>query len=228
MKTQNTLRDSIMICFTFGMTLVYSCSAAAHSFGPEVTDDLFDRSSGVLITSHSPLSSIPTLNEITDIIGASSEYVHFADFSGTGFEHFVEFETPEPVTIRSIGLKAEHDKPPRDYFARGFSEFQLWADGIEVLTFETANPYVDTLNPANGVLLPTGKDYRLHIRLNLLVPTTAQHWRAVFVQPGNSYYGHANGPRVLELDGYAATIPEPSTMLLVGVLVIGKLMHRRI
>jgi len=54
--------------------------------------------------------------------------------------------------------------------------------------------------------------------------TTAQYWRAEFVQYGD-VMGNASGPRVIELDGYDYVIPEPATICLLGTAIL--LLSRR-
>lgn len=183
-----------------------------------VKDDLFDVSTGVVVTGHSPLSTIPPRNVISDLFGGGEpgnpdhNYgIHFGDESGTGFQHFVEFSTPEPRTIYSIGLAGAHDLG-RGWFGRGFSTFELWGDGVLVYTFDTANPYSAMVPPPESAIVHN-TDAWIEMVANLPQPATASEWKAIFVQPGDLYRGHANGPRLSELNGFGfrVVVPEPGT-----------------
>jgi hypothetical protein len=180
-------------------------------------EDLFDVSSGTVVTGHSPLSGIPARNVITDVLGdgpgadPTVDEIYFADSFGMGYRHYVEFDTPTPVTINAIGLSAAHD-PPRGWYGRGFSDFELWGDGNLVYSFTTANPYAHMTPPPNSLVeIDPSNDAAFRMLANFDSPVTASSWKAVFVQPGDLYGGHANGPRIHELDGYGApvTIPTP-------------------
>jgi hypothetical protein len=108
-------------------------------------------------------------------------------------------------------LHAAHDDAPRDANYRGFSEFRLFARDSygtfqQIYDLATGNPY-NTTPPPSDCIVEFSSPCHLSLWANL-TPTTAQQFRAEFVQ-----YGPSMGPRVLELDGYSyATVPEPSTL----------------
>ncbi len=130
----------------------------------------------------------------------------FADGSSAGTMHFVEWETKEPVTIKSFQLSASHDSGPlgpsapdeeRDARHRGFSRvtLQYWDAGVWKTFYETStgNPY------GQGE-----KGNYLIIKQNVPEFATSR-FRAEFIQYGDDLKS-ATGPRVIELDGYGVPI----------------------
>jgi hypothetical protein len=130
----------------------------------------------------------------------------FADGSPAGTMHFVEWETKDPVTIKSFQLAASHDRGPvgpsapdeeRDARHRGFSHVRLqyWDGGGWQTFYETAtsNPY------GQG-------DHGNYLVIKQNVPEfTAGRFRAEFTQYGD-HLKSAAGPRIIELDGYGSPI----------------------
>ena len=70
---------------------------------------------------------------------------------------------------------------------------------IILATFQPTSPY----EPPNGHILTFAMN---------VIPTTASKFRAEFDQA--AIPSNRSGPRILELDGYATTIPEPGTAML--------------
>ena len=136
----------------------------------------------------------------------------FKDYEPAGTNHYVIWKTEKPIYLERFNLVAYHDwgvdphgdSRDRDY--RGFSEFMLYsADSYDEsdgsadwkLLFSTA-----TANPYGGGPNYPGQNW---LELEKAVqPTTAQYFKAVFVQAGDGsdYYGDSQGPRVMGLDGY--------------------------
>lgn len=159
----------------------------------------------------------------------------FRDYQPAGTIHTVSWQTASDVTIKSIGFFAAHDGSPRDANARGISSFRLYAENLddsntEVLLFQLSpsNPYVNT--PGNN----SAAYNVLYYESNIAAPVRATTYRAEVVQYG-TYFGNANGPRVLELDGYGSfleggnnpTVPEPATMTLFGTGLVGFMIRRK-
>ena len=182
--------------------------------------DLWDFSQGTLVTNWSP-----TKGDIRNMFGGNygpvfcgpaGTHMLFADNYPRGTVHFVEWQTPAPITLRSFSLSANHDGLPANALLRGFSSFRLFAADPDTGEFDNmlyeialSNPYGDTpqpeftyMNRNPGFAHPS---MSLALTANVLA-TTAQRFRAEFVQfgPGNSY---ASGPRIQELDGFDTYYP---------------------
>jgi len=146
-------------------------------------------------------SGLLTASAVTDMFGTEistkePSNIMFRDNQPQGATHWVEWELDEPVTVKSIHLLARHDAPPRDANQRGFSQFTLYYyDGTafqEVYTYSPSNPY------GSGP-----DDMWLDMEINI-TETTAQRWKAEFVQWGVP--SSAAGPRIHELDGFATLV----------------------
>jgi PKD domain len=125
---------------------------------------------------------------------------YFTQDTEAGAVHWVEWQTPSPITLRSFNLVAYHgysDGQP-DISKGGFRQFRLyWGDGSGnwTLLYELA----DT-DPDGDLCYGGGPTYTAESFLELAVnvtPTTAQYWRAEFVQ-----YGDTGLVCINELDGY--------------------------
>jgi hypothetical protein len=179
-------------------------------------------------------TGVVSQSDIRDMFGGAFAAVEagntvFRDFQPAGTLHSVEWQTAAAVTLRSFVLNAAHDGPPRDANARGFSEFRLYAfDTLSasfalVFTFDPANPYGTSSAPANGVVETNASLNLLSLGVNL-APVTAQRFKADFIQFG-TFGGTANGPRIMELDGFDTFLtqasvpqaPEPATLAFFGL-----------
>ncbi|NLS91065.1 MAG: PEP-CTERM sorting domain-containing protein [Planctomycetaceae bacterium] len=122
-----------------------------------------------------------------------------------GYVHFVEWHTPDAVTLRSFMLHAQNEGMNR----RAFNRFKLlWGDGAgNWTTIYDTGP---------------GFSYYLHVYLESNVaPVEAKFFRAEFTQaPWTD--SRAIGPRVFELDGFdtflPGTVPEPTALAVWGLL----------
>ena len=189
--------------------------------------DLWDISQGTIVTAHSQLHH-PT--GLMGMSGFSSDgrnmfggYFGWSGLGGwsphhetyfdqdcvAGTIHWVEWQTPSPITLRSFNLVAVHAPPPYDMSiaASGFSQFRLqWADtpgGPWTTLYELTDSDPDGDLHYGGGPTYTEENY-LELAVNI-DPTSAQYWRAEFVQYAD--YGNAAtdwGVRIDELDGYDA------------------------
>ncbi|QDT69454.1 hypothetical protein MalM25_23920 [Planctomycetes bacterium MalM25] len=208
--------------------LLLTANARATTVDPtaDIRDDLFDIATGTVVTGSSapcswcePYSPGSTNPEAA--LGGARQFF-FSDRFGVGTRHHIDFQTPEPRTVYSIGLQAAHDGSlGRDRRARGFTVFELWGDGVMVYELETANPYGSTAAPPNSHFESDDDGNEFYLLADLPVPVTATEWRAVFVQAGDIHRGHANGPRIYELNGFGfrTVVPEPSALALVCTVI---------
>ncbi len=169
-----------------------------QSLGP-VLDDLWDVSNNISVTGSS--LNHPLFDEL-DLFGASTTssaepgHFVFADLQPTGTSHFVEWETQNPITLRSFALFAQHDGD----LARSFSSFKLYAFDDNTANFELISSFNPVLPYQNN---PDSSDGTLRVIQNI-VPVTASKFRAEFVQDDESrnQFGDEVGPRIIELDGF--------------------------
>jgi len=132
-----------------------------------------------------------------------------------GFTHFVEWSTPGAVTLRSFALHVQNEGMDR----RAFNHFALYTgDGAGTWTS------IYSVSPVYSGFFEIAMD---------ITPTTAQYFRAEFVQaPWSS--AAAVGPRIRELDGFdtfldggTGSVPEPATLVLFGLGLAGLGWSRR-
>jgi hypothetical protein len=127
----------------------------------------------------------------------------FKDGMQDGYVHTLEWETPEPVTLRSIGAIGHHGAASgSDMFGRAFRSFKLLAWNEDSGKFE---PFY-----SEGVPVPYGAGYcatMLFVFRNLETPVTARRFRAEFVQ--NDCGRAGLGPRVTQLSGFSQFLNLP-------------------
>lgn len=128
-----------------------------------------------------------------------------------GFTHYVEWHTPDPVTLRSFALHAYNEGMDR----RAFKQFTLYSSS------SSGGPWSEVYDTGPGYTYGPGWG---HIELDV-TPVDAQYFRAEFIQASWTDY-RAVGPRVYEFDGFdtfldgsTRVIPEPSgTVALLSLL----------
>ncbi len=172
---------------------------------------LWDISQGIRILSDSGLEQGQGRLRAEDLFGGNlsitssgeSGSVIFQDSQPDGFTHFIEWETPAPVSIRAFGLIASHDAAIFG-FQRAFRSFKLYARR------DASEPF--TLLYAENIPVPYGQgpfSCMLYLFRNLESPLLARQFRAEFVQNGQ---GPWHGPRAIELYGFAAPLNLPMVM----------------
>ncbi|MEX1112617.1 MAG: hypothetical protein WEC84_04085 [Candidatus Andersenbacteria bacterium] len=183
---------------------------------PPASDDLWDITQGTTITAHSGVIAQHGGGDIRDMFGGTFwayEPDHgktdFRDDKPAGFVHFVEWRTPEPITLERFHLLADHDffdrgNPDgmRDASSRGFRRFTLLVKDTsgawqEIYTHTPPNPY------GQGPI-PYLNKLALDVDVTDIV---AQEFRAEFEQFGD-IYPFARGPRIEELDGFGSVVSE--------------------
>ncbi len=115
----------------------------------------------------------------------------FQDNQGSGFTHFVEWQSAAPITLTGYRLQAIDEPGVVCCFpgGRGFTAFRLFAFDAGTGSFQLVDTYVPASNPY--------PDNRVDTTRTLSVPVVAQIFRAEFDQ----YLGGSfAGPRILELD----------------------------
>ena len=128
----------------------------------------------------------------------------FEDGQQVGFQHFIEWRTPSPVTLESIGLFAAHDSIR---YRRSFETFKLYVkkqgQWYELKEYSPALMFGGSCGP-QPCFPPPATKYAAGAVLAACInvaPTTGQEFRAVFVQSVSSVE-QFSGPRVLQLSGY--------------------------
>lgn len=126
----------------------------------------------------------------------------FDDSAPDGFVHFIEWETPSPVTVRSFGVIGGHETA-LNAFIRAFRGFRLYArpEGDE---------HYSLLYEEN-VPVPYGSGYCASLLVqfrNLQTPATARQFRVEFIQNGSGTY---HGARAIELYGFG--VPLSSSLI---------------
>jgi len=177
--------------------------------------------------------------------------LHFDDSVGPDTTRTLVWEIDDPITLTSFHLIAQHDEvnqdgipdngDERDIRFRGFYEFRLYGiDGAseELLHTEIihAGPIDQTLTGAtrpplviydniNDSPAPAGLDHYLAISRDVTTSTPYSKFKAEFVQAGNTNHVTAQGPRIVELDGYSdhsinLQSPSEGDVLGIGDLII--------
>jgi serine/threonine protein kinase len=178
----------------------------AQGFGT-FTDDLWDIANGVKVTANSPLGSHADVpHDIRCLFGhergGKDGQLSLFERAKPGFVHFVEWETPEPITLRSFFMKASHDGER----TRSFRRFTLLAADpetgrfdIKLFEIEPAIPYGQTPLPGTAFRARQGPAV-LAFRANV-TPVNTNRFRAEFEQNEDDD-PLPLGPKVMELDGF--------------------------
>jgi len=168
-------------------------------YSPSATD-LFDVSQGSAV-----VSSSPTYGNPDGFLGGEGFFegqknTLFGDGSVAGTIKTLVFSLTGPVSVNSISMGLSQDGGTKLRGAAGYSLFGLESPtdtGIVLSTATLANDYESAYGNTN-------------ITIQDFFPTfTGRYFRLELVQRENYY-----GPRVQELDGFLAPVPEPSTWAL--------------
>ena len=201
----------------FSVFISFSGTALAAD---AVYDDLWDISQGVMIRNHSAVINYdyPAVSDIRDMFGNKTAYLEggktvFGDGNGEGFVHYVEWETPDSITLQDFNLLAIHADGTCH---RTFDKFNLYyGDGQGIWT----NIYTWSLRGDTYGEDPDNlrEDNLLELEVTLTNPVVAKYFRAEFTQ------ADVLGPRIIELDGYGITgspVPVPGAVWLLGTGLI--------
>lgn len=195
-----------------------------------VADDLWDVSQATTVTEHSgsfDRTSSDARNMFGYEMGLSGEEKNTV-FEGNlpqDTVHWVEWRTPDPISLEHFNLYAYHDThrpancgcPFRDAKYHGIRTFRLFAkdsggEWRQLHEYTATNPYFsDDGRPVRrpDLLFLHGAD---------ITPTRAQEFRAEFVQfgdPSELTHPDASGPRIVELDGFGDVVAEPDPVVIV-------------
>ena len=171
-----------------------------------VSDDLFDVSQGNVVVESSPaITAASSMFGATHSLPGDANNTLFADGAPGGFVHSVLFQLPAAVQLGSIKIRFSQDGLQTRRGAAGYSllGLQSLTDAGEVLSQAMfATDYVTAYGDNNILVEDTFPAF------------SGRYFRFNVVQRSDNF-----GPRVIELDGFAAPVPEPSTwaMALAGL-----------
>jgi PEP-CTERM motif-containing protein len=212
-------------------TLPLNAALITAAGGQEgVTTDQFDISQGTTVIANSamtPAGDIGGPSTAQAALGGTDTFVEpthaiFSDSVNLNPD-FIEFKTATPIALTSYSLYLENDGPPDGAgnpagLNRAASSFELLggttAGNVTTLIDSGAinGDYVDTYNSS---------EIRISNSAPLALPGL-QYFEIQLVRAESD-----SGPRLVELDGFGQPTPEPSTLLL-GILgMIGLLALRR-
>jgi len=199
--------------------MAFLLAGSARAVVP-LTNDLFDVSTGTIITSTSGIGGGTAAGMLGAPVNLGGELDdgYFSDGNPGGFANFIEFKTPSPVTIKGLVLWAGDDRSSGNTGRRSFSEFKLY--GWNGTSFQLQLDKPITIPYATQVAVFGA----LVVNEALPTPFTSDKWRAEFIQPAGTTFG----PRVIELDGVST--PEPGSIVTIslGLLVLGRRSRRQL
>jgi len=175
---------------------------------PVPPTSLWDLSQGIVITD---TSGIRDGFDAGDMFGGTASGMEpgntvFSDDVPSGFTHYIEWETPSPVTLGSFALYAGGDGPEY-YNEREFDRFVLKVKSVgsqnfDLLLCDYNPPHPYPLD--NALITP--------LLLNGVGPLTAQYFRAEFTHfTSGRPDGNYDGPRIVELQAFAPGVVVPLT-----------------
>lgn len=184
-----------------------------------VTTDLFDLNQGLTVLSDSGYTYAGAgpanmFGGLGGVYGDANNTL-FRDGSAAGTVHFVIFSLPSPVTVGSIKMGFSQDGSLTRRGAAGYSLFGLQSPtdtGLVLSQATFADDYIAAYGNGNIAVEDTFPAF------------TGTYFRFNVVQRSDPF-----GPRVQELDGFAAAVPEPSAFAIVfaGVGAAGAMLRRR-
>lgn len=224
------LSAPVSFCLCALVLLLDSRPASALPTAP-VYDDLWDVSRGTVVTDHSPFDG--TTDGIAMFGGTYGQWeptnLLFEDGHAPPYTHFVEWQTPLPVTVGAFNLASTPDDATQADPAssrRSFARFRLYAwDGTGFQPFFDSAPVM----PYPNSYEPYGE--RMPFSVVLGQPVTSSRWRAEFDQqvwtyPDSGIPGGHYSPRITELDGFPAAEPATLSLLLTAGLTLARRSRR--
>lgn len=200
----------------FAMLLFGNPASAAPIIVPasdpgNTPGDAFDISTGVVVTSNTPIFPNAVF-DVQNIFGAKISssgqgFTRFAD-RGTGQVDTVFFTTPSPVTISGYHLYLVSSNEIMGARNAELTSFQLLAGGNPVSTV----PII----PLGGTYLAAYGSEFIEVTDTFANPVTASSFE--LIATGND--GQFTGPRIVELDAITAT-PEPASLSLFAIGMAG-------
>lgn len=196
---------------------------AACSLGrAQSTTDAWDVSSGTTVLAHSALDdSAPAsiVYDVRDMFGTRNTSlpergnVVFQDASGNaGYVDFVEWRSISALAIKSYTLYWNDDFPDHNW--RNLSRFGLYGKKSAGDPWSLLDSRSTPLQVGAGSISGS------------LAGVAYQFWRAEFTR-GASSDPASDGPRIVELDGFVAPVPEPASFAALGLGALGFLRRRR-
>ena len=206
--------------FVYAVVALVVLLVPGISSADPVTDDLWDISNGSTVTGNSGVHNYFDVSDIRDMFGGEyspveSGNTRFANqyIGGTGwtevqegYMHWVEWETPSAVTLDRFALYAQGDDELTPA-GRKFKQFELF--------YKDGSTWTS--------IYDTGENYTYSGLLSLEVDVTdvtAQAFRAEFIQAARPAFPDV-GTRIIELDGFGVVVPEPSSMTLAALGLLG-------
>jgi hypothetical protein len=184
--------------------------------------NVWDDGTGLEVTGHSALLPVSAIRSIfgapVGSLDGSQHVAMFADGQPEPFVHWLEWQTPEPVQVRSIRISANGDYPQSTN--RQFKAMRLYAqvDGKWLLFCELRTPGPYTWEDPSKRVLRT---------VNLAEPVRARQFRAEFDQHDVAPGQPSGGPRILLLEGFDAPLPVSQRAVATGPKFFNLILHNQ-